>query len=206
MDEFTEFDRRALEILREPIETGVISISRAVAKAEFPARFQLIAAMNPCPNGCDIDQYGQCQCSHEQLTRYQRKLSAPLLDRIDIQISVPRLPNKELIANNSTAKEDWHLIRSRIIDAKNIQVNRQGIMNGLLEGKQMHQVCKLSSDTKSTVLMMLEKLNISVRAYHRILKIARTIADYEQSTDITHTHMAEAMSYRQFDRTTNSKL
>ncbi len=200
LDELTEFDKRALEILREPLETGIVSISRAASKAEFPARFQLIAAMNPCPNGCDIDQYGQCECSSEQIKRYQNKISAPLLDRFDIQISVPKLPNETLIYPQKKIKEDWQQTRHSIITAKNLQLQRQGKMNGLLEGEQLHQICVLSNELKTYALELLDKFSLSARAYYRIIKTARTIADMDQSSDIAQAHLAEAMSYRQFDR------
>ncbi|MDW3095806.1 MAG: YifB family Mg chelatase-like AAA ATPase [Gammaproteobacteria bacterium] len=200
LDEFTEFDRRALEILREPIETGFITISRASAQIEFPARFQLIAAMNPCPNGCDINQYGQCRCSNQQLKKYRNKISAPLLDRIDLQVSVPKLPTRTLFNANTDSQQDWHLIHTNIELARALQIERQGKLNALLEGKQMQQVCQLPQDRKQKILEMLERLNISARAFHRILKTSRTIADLEQAKDITQTHIAEAMSYRQFDR------
>ena len=200
LDELAEFDRRALEILREPIETGVITISRAAAQVEFPARFQLIAAMNPCSNGCDIDQYGQCKCSAEQLHRYRNKISAPLLDRIDLQVSVPKLPSHTLFNNRANPQEDWSKIRAKIEQAQNIQLSRQGKPNALLEGKQMQQICCLPEQAKLGMIEMLERLNISARAFHRILKTARTIADLDQTTDITQKHVSEAMSYRQFNR------
>ena len=205
LDELAEFDRRALEILREPMETGVVSISRAAMQTEFPARFQLIAAMNPCPNGCDINQYGQCDCTSEQVSRYRKKISAPLLDRFDIQISVPKLSNETLINPQLSNKEDWTNIIESIFSTKNIQLERQGEMNGRLEGKQVQEVCSLSSELKSHLLVMLDKLNFSARGYYRILKTARTIADLDKSTDITKAHLAEAMSYRQFDRLLNNK-
>ena len=200
LDEFTEFDRRALEILREPLETGMITISRAAAQVEFPARFQLIAAMNPCPAGCDINEYGQCECTSQQLKRYRNKISAPLLDRIDIQVSVPKLPTHTLFSSTATSQEDWQLIQTNIDNARTIQIDRQGKPNAFLEGKQMQQVCQLPQDGKQKILEMFERLNISARAFHRILKTARTIADLEQTQDITQTHISEAMSYRQFDR------
>jgi magnesium chelatase family protein len=200
LDEFTEFDRRALEILREPIETGVITISRAAAQIEFPARFQLIAAMNPCPNGCDIDQYGQCKCSSEQLRRYRNKISAPLLDRIDLQVSVPKLPTHTLFDSAEASSENWQQIQANIDNARRLQINRQGKPNALLEGMQMQQVCKLPQEGKQKILEMLERLNISARAFHRILKTSRTIADLDQAKDIDQRHISEAMSYRQFDR------
>ena len=200
LDEFTEFDRRALEILREPLETGMITISRAAAQVEFPARFQLIAAMNPCPNGCDINEYGQCECTSQQLKRYRNKISAPLLDRIDLQVSVPKLPTRTLFNSESAHSEDWQQIQTNIDNARMLQIDRQGKPNALLEGKQMQQVCQLPQDGKTKILEMLERLNISARVFHRILKTARTIADLEQASHISQKHISEAMSYRQFDR------
>ena len=200
LDEFTEFDRRALEILREPIESGVITISRAAAQIEFPARFQLIAAMNPCPNGCDINEYGQCECSNQQLKRYRNKISAPLLDRIDIQVSVPKLPTHTLFDSSASSLEDWQKIQTKIDNSRMLQFNRQGKPNALLEGKQMQQVCQLPQEGRQQILERLERLNISARAFHRILKTSRTIADLDESKDIAQKHISEAMSYRQFDR------
>ena len=200
LDEFTEFERRALEILREPLETGKILISRAAAQVEFPARFQLIAAMNPCPNGCDIDQYGQCNCTTTQLRSYRNKISAPLLDRIDLQVNVPKLSNRELLHSTPYDKEDWTKIHSKIINAYRLQQDRQGKTNALLDGKQLQQICHLDSKTKGIAIEIIERLNISTRGYHRMLKVARTIADLEQSTNIKRTHITEAASYRQFNR------
>lgn len=198
LDELTEFSQHSLEILREPIETGKITISRAAAQVEFPARFQLIAAMNPCPNGCDIDDYGQCQCSHEQLRRYRRKLSAPLLDRIDIQINVPKLSTKTLFADHARKKENWQSIASGIGNAQQLQIKRQNKLNATLEGKQLEEVCQLDNKTRSEFIKLIEHLNLSARATHKILKIARTIADMEASEDIEKKHITEAISYRQF--------
>lgn len=200
LDEFTEYSRHTLDALREPIETGQITISRANAQVAFPARFQLIAAMNPCPNGCDIDEYGQCQCNHQQLNRYRNKLSAPILDRIDIQISVAKLPSKDLLRQNNNQNEDLPSLKERITHAYEIQINRQGMPNALLEGKQLNEVCKLTKNVEVRTLEMIDKLKLSARAFHKILKVARSIADLEQANDITQTHVAEAMSYRQFDR------
>jgi len=201
LDEFTEFNRQTLETLREPIETGMITISRASAQVAFPARFQLIAAMNPCPNGCDIDQYGHCQCSQQQITRYRNKLSAPILDRIDLQVSVPKLPYKELLSHtNNNTKEDWHSIKRRIHNAYDIQIQRQGKPNALIEGKTIKEVCQLTSTLENKIIEMLDKLNLSARSFQKVLKVARTIADLDTSNDISQTHISEAIAYRQLDR------
>ncbi|MFK7794970.1 MAG: YifB family Mg chelatase-like AAA ATPase [Gammaproteobacteria bacterium] len=200
LDEFTEFDRHALEILREPLETGMITISRAAAQVEFPARFQLIAAMNPCSAGCDIDEYGQCECSAEQLKRYRNKISAPLLDRIDIQISVPKLPTQLLLSSTNNKNENWDEIKNRINNARNSQLQRQGKLNSFLTGNEIQELCCLTEQTQTEFINMLEKINISARAFHRILKVARTIADLEQSAAVEKQHLTEAISYRQLDR------
>ena len=200
LDEFAEFDRRALEILREPLETGSITISRAAAQVEFPAAFQLIAAMNPCPNGCDIDEYGQCECSSEQLKRYRNKISAPLLDRIDLQLNVPKLASHLLFKGTHTHTENWQEIIERIHKARDIQFERQGKQNCFLTSTEVSQICCLDNHTQENFVRNLEELNISARAVHRILKVARTIADLDQTIDIAQKHISEAISYRQFDR------
>lgn len=200
LDEFTEFNRRALEILREPLETGKITISRAAAQVDFPARFQLIAAMNPCPNGCDIDQYGHCACSESQLRKYRNKLSAPLLDRIDLQVNVPKLAHHLLLEQNRSSQENWSLLHQQIIGARKVQADRQGKANAFLDGKQLQKFCCLNKSAKDIAKVAFERLNISARAYHRMLKVARTLADLEQSNHIQRSHMAEAVSYRMLDQ------
>ena len=200
LDEFTEFARHTLEILREPIETGKITISRAAAQVEFPAHFQLIAAMNPCPAGCDMDSYGQCECSSEQLQRYRNKISAPLLDRIDLQVNVPKLPSHLLFSQQKNQTENWHEIISRIHQAHKIQIDRQGKQNCFLAGKEIQKICNLGNDLQQNFIGMVDKLSISARGIHRILRVARTIADLEQADSITQSHLFEAMSYRQLDK------
>lgn len=200
LDEFTEFDRRALEILREPLETGKITISRAAAQVDFPARFQLIAAMNPCPNGCDIDPFGLCECSTTQLRNYRNKISAPLLDRIDLQVNVPKLPNKILLDHAPNEVEDWPRLHQQIWAAHALQITRQGKSNALLQGEQLQKHCCLNKQVKKLAIEIFERANISARAFHRILKVARTIADLENSNGIESSHINEAISYRQFDR------
>lgn len=200
LDEFTEFDRHALEILREPLETGAITISRAARQVDFPARFQLIAAMNPCPNGCDIDAYGQCQCSNEQLKRYINKISAPLLDRIDLQIDVPKLDLKTLVNSEKDYTIDWQETKKNILRSHAIQLERQGSSNACLAANKIKKICYLQPAAKQFTIDLCNRLNISARAYHRILKVARTIADLEQSLNIEKHHLNEAVSYRQFDR------
>ncbi len=205
LDEFTEFDRRALEILREPLETGKITISRAAAQVDFPARFQLIAAMNPCPNGCDLDQFGQCGCSSGELRNYRNKISAPLLDRIDLQVNVSKLPSKYLLEQPLNNVSDCAQLQSQILSASELQLQRQGVLNARLQGKQLQQICKLSDSVKKFSLELFERLNISARAFHGVLKVARTIADLESNPSIETNYITEAVSYRQFDRALNSR-
>ena len=204
LDELTEFDRRALEILREPLETGKITISRAAAQVNFPARFQLIAAMNPCPRGCDIDQFGQCACSSTQLRNYRQRISAPLLDRIDLQVNVPKLPSKCLLEHSSRPTENWSQINTQISNAYNLQLNRQGVPNARLQGTLLQNQCRLNQSVKKLALDIFERLDISARAFHSVIKVARTIADLESNAEIEPKHISEAISYRQFDRALNS--
>ena len=206
LDEFAEFDRRALEILREPLETGSISISRAARQVDYPARFQLIAAMNPCPNGCDIDAYGQCCCSNEQLKRYINKISAPLLDRIDLQVDVPKLDLPTLIHDEVDTSIDWPIMKTKIINAHQHQLERQGTSNASLNTQQIKTICRMQSKAKSFTFDLFNRLEISARAYHRILKVARTIADLDEKDLIEKQHISEAASYREFDRLLTPKL
>lgn len=156
--------------------------------------------MNPCPNGWDINEYGQCECTSEQLKRYRSKISSPLLDRIDIQVSVPKLPTETLLDTSRPIQDEMPQIQLKINDAREFQMKRQGTPNALLESTQMRDICRFPMNSQPTILEKLKKLNISARAFHRILKIARTIADLEQADDIALPHILEAMSYRQFDR------
>jgi magnesium chelatase family protein len=198
LDELTEFDRKVLEVLREPLETGHITISRAARQATYPARFQLIAAMNPCPQGYDCDLKDNCQCSLEQQRRYRSRLSAPFLDRIDLQIEVPRLSRKDL--QRPEESESSETIKQRVIAARKMQQDRQGMANRFLANKEIEQYCKLSAQDEALIAQILEKFKLSARAYHRILKVARTIADLAAVENIQTAHLSEAVSYRSMDR------
>jgi magnesium chelatase family protein len=198
LDELIEFDRHALEVLREPLETGRILIARAARQAEFPARFQLVAAMNPCPGGCDTIE--RCECSPEQLRRYRGKLSAPLLDRIDLHIEVPRLPREVLLAENGEDIESSASVRERVVRAREIARKRQGKANADLTGKEAEKMCALSSEGIRLLDRALERLRLSARAYHRILRVARSIADLEGSEAVDIRHLGEAIGYRSLDR------
>lgn len=194
LDELTEFDRKTLDALREPLETGKIHISRAARQAEYPARFQLIAAMNPCPAGCNSLQ--SCSCSVEQLNRYKNKLSAPFLDRIDIQIELPKLDQKLLLNHEHVIEESSKAIKKRVLKAQEKQINRQGYLNHLLNNKQLEQHCCLNEPSKELLALTMDKLKLSARSYHRLLKLARTIADLAGKEQIAQQNIAEATILR----------
>ncbi len=198
LDELAEFDRRSIEVLREPLETGRIHISRASGQAEFPAQFQLIAAMNPCPGGCDSIK--ACDCSPEQLGRYRNKLSAPLLDRIDIQIELSRLEHQQLIPDKGKSAETSSAVRKRVISARNLQLARQGCVNSRLGNRELAEVCRLSKKIEQILMTAIDKFRLSARSYHKLLKLARTSADLAAAENICETHIAEAISYRRQDR------
>ena len=199
LDELTEFDRHVLDVLREPLETGSIIISRAARQAEFPARFQLVAAMNPCPQGYSCDGKSLCQCTLEQQKRHRSRISAPLLDRIDIHIEVPRL-DKSALDSNAPRGESSALIRERVHLAYQCQMQRCGKSNAELSNNEIEAFCQLAPKEKLVLDQAMDKLKLSARAYHRILKLARTIADISHSVQIEMPHLAEAISYRSVDR------
>ncbi len=199
LDELPEFDRRVLEVLREPLESGTITISRAGRQAEFPAQFQMIAAMNPCPCGYLGDTSGRCRCSVEQVQRYRAKLSGPLLDRIDMHVEVPSLPAKELFVE-TTATESSATVRGRVAAARTRQQERQGTINRALSPSALEQHCTLEPVGRKLLTQALERLGLSARAVHRIIRVARTIADLEGATQIRTQHLAEAINYRRLDR------
>jgi magnesium chelatase family protein len=199
LDELTEFDRHTLDVLREPMETGSITISRAARQADFPARFQLIAAMNPCPQGYSCDGKELCQCTVQQQLKYRSRISAPFLDRIDIHIEVPRIGNEEL--NSSSPKgESSAQIRQRVFKAFQRQQQRGPRCNTELTTKEIDTFCLLKPGEKLLLDTAMEKLKLSARAYHRILKLARTVADIEDSDNIEMPHLTEAISYRSLNR------
>ncbi len=194
LDELPEFDRRVLEVLREPLESGKITISRAARQSDFPARFQLIAAMNPCPCGYLGHVNGKCHCSPDVVARYQGKISGPLLDRIDMQIQVGALPHADLV--KQADGEPSELIQARVERAFSIQMSRQGKSNNMLNTNEIDQFCDPDAEGKQLLHHAMNKLNWSARSYHRVLKVARTIADLEHTGQIGRAHIAEAVSYR----------
>lgn len=199
LDELTEFDRHVLDVLREPMETGTITISRAARQADFPARFQLIAAMNPCPQGYSCDGKKLCQCTPQQQYKHRSRISAPFLDRIDIHIEVPRIDNQMLDAD-APRGESSDAIRRRINIAYQNQLKRGPRFNAELNVKEIESFCLLKAKEKLLLETAMDKLKLSARAYHRILKLARTIADIEDSKTIEMPHLSEAISYRSLDR------
>jgi magnesium chelatase family protein len=194
LDELPEFERRVLEALREPLETGRISVARAAARADFPARFQLIAAMNPCPCGYLGSPGGRCRCTPDQVARYRAKLSGPLLDRIDISVEVPALAEGELQAR--AAGEASEAVRARVIRARERQIERQGTVNAALTPKLIDAHCEPDDAAAALLKQAISRLRLSPRAYHRSLKLARSIADLAGAASIGSPHVAEAIQYR----------
>jgi magnesium chelatase family protein len=194
LDELPEFDRKVLEVLREPLENRRIVISRAARQAEFPAAFQLVAAMNPCPCGYRGHPNGRCRCTPDQVARYQGKLSGPLLDRIDLIIEVPAVTQNELAAPSTG--ESSAQVRERVASARQRQETRQQIENARLGPKVLDDVAVLDDACHKLMSTAMQKLDLSARAYHRILRVARTIADLAGSEAIALPHLAEAIQYR----------
>ena len=194
LDELPEFDRRVLEALREPLESGHITISRAARRAEFPARFQLVAAMNPCPCGFHGHPDGRCRCTPEQIARYRGKLSGPLLDRIDLLLEVPMLPVADL--QTAPSGEASAPVRERVARCRAIQLARQGKPNASLAGAEIEAWCQPDAAGSKLLQSAIERLGLSARGYHRILKVARTIADMSEAPAVGAAHVAEAIQSR----------
>lgn len=200
LDELPEFTRHVLESLREPLEAGVVRISRASCQAQFPARFQLIAAMNPCPCGYQGDPNGRCQCTSEQVQRYQSRLSGPLLDRIDMHVEIPPLPMSFLFKADDDSGELSAVVRKRVVAARDIQLQRAGKPNALLLSSEVLAHCVIGQKERHFLEKAITRLGLSARAYHRVLKLARTIADLQGCESIAQEHLQEALSYRRLDR------
>ena len=199
MDELPEFNRDVLEVLREPLESGRITISRAARQAEFPARFQLVAAMNPCPCGFLGHYSGKCQCTPDQVARYRRRISGPLLDRIDIHIEVPAVPPEEIASR--AQGEPSARVRTRVSAARERQLARQGKPNALLSSRELGQHAALDAPGGQLLKQAISRLGLSARGYHRILKLARSVADLAGEARVLAAHVAEAIQYRRLDRT-----
>jgi magnesium chelatase family protein len=199
LDELPEFDRHVLESLREPLESGCITISRASHQAVFPAAFQLVAAMNPCPCGYAGSPKGNCRCTSEQVDRYWSRLSGPLLDRIDMQVEVLNMPTEMLsVVENSI--EESKVVKARVVAARERQLVRQTKCNCVLQPGDIQEFCQLNKESQRLVTHVVQKFALSARAYHRLLRVARTIADLEGSETIKDHHISEAISHRRLDR------
>ncbi|MER2490347.1 YifB family Mg chelatase-like AAA ATPase [Catenovulum sediminis] len=197
LDELPEFDRKVIDVLREPLESGMVTISRAARQVDFPAKFQLIAALNPSPCGHYNDE--QMRSTPEQMLRYLNKLSGPFLDRIDIQIEVARLPKGSLTQKNDRG-ETSKVIRQRVVEARNRQFARQDKLNCDLSNKELEAVAGIDKADADFLETAIEKLDLSIRAFHRLLKVARTIADLNAQANVDRTHLAQALGYRAMDR------
>ncbi|MCP4700368.1 MAG: YifB family Mg chelatase-like AAA ATPase [Gammaproteobacteria bacterium] len=198
LDELPEFDRHVLEVLREPLESGHITISRAANQAKFPARFQLVAAMNPCPCGHLGEPSGLCHCSFEQVQRYRARISGPLLDRIDLHVEVPNLPREQ--RRSERPGETCETVRKRVVAARERQLQRSETPNTNLGNKEVDRFCRLSDADEHLLDQAIEQLGLSARAWYRILKVARTIADLTGAETIQTPHLSEAISYRRLER------
>lgn len=198
LDELPEFHRDVLEALREPLEEGRVVISRASGTMTFPAQFMLVAAMNPCPCGFYGDPKKECRCSPSQITKYRHKISGPLLDRIDLHVEVPAVKYQEMAgaANGETSAA----VCARVQQARDIQRRRTGQPNARLTPKQIKEHCRLSEECQELLKLAMAELNLSARAYDRILKVSRTIADLDARDDIQPQHVSEAIQYRSLDR------
>ncbi len=195
LDELPEFDRRVLESLREPLETGEVHIARANRRATYPAAFQLVAAMNPCPCGYQGHPTRACRCTPEQVQRYRNRLSGPLLDRIDLCIEVPALSSSDLA--QATPGENSAVVRERVVAATTVALQRQGAVNARLDGKALEMHATLDTAGQTLLNQAVSRLGLSARAYHRLLRVARTIADLAGAEQIGAAQIAEAIQFRQ---------
>ena len=198
LDELPEFGRHVLEVLREPLESGRITVSRAARQADFPAEFQLVAAMNPCPCGFLGHYNGKCRCTPDQVARYRSRISGPLLDRIDLHLEVPAVPPEDMA--RGAQGEASEAIRARVTAARERQVVRQGKPNARLTPREIDRHCIADAAGVTLLKQAISRLGLSARAYHRVLQIARTIADLAQSERVVSAHIAEAIQYRRLDR------
>ena len=211
LDELPEFPRNALEALREPLETGVVVVARLKRSCEFPARFQLVAAMNPCPCGYAGDRRGRCHCTAEQIIRYRNRISGPLIDRIDIHIELIPLPVEDLMGEAreggirtgaAPTTEVSATVARRVAAARSVQLQRQGKLNARLSPEEVIRFCGLAKEPKTLLATAITRLGLSARAYHRVLKVARTCADLGGAADIRIVDVAEAVKLRALDRPT----
>jgi magnesium chelatase family protein len=197
LDELPEFSRHVLEVLREPMESGHIVISRAARQSTFPAQFQMVAAMNPCPCGYAGDLRQRCQCTPDQIRRYRSRISGPLLDRIDLCVEVPQVPLASLGTPRGVHDEDSATVRARVLKARRQSLMRAGRPNAEISMRELERDCALGPAERRWFESALERLGLSARAYHRILRVARTIADIDGGAALLdQSHLAEALQYR----------
>lgn len=194
LDELPEFDRKVLEVLREPLESGEIHISRATRQVTFPAKFQLIAAMNPCPCGYLGHATRRCRCSVDSIERYRAKISGPLLDRIDLMVEVPSLLASDL--TDSIQGESSGIVLKRVLRAREIQMARQGKTNAALGTQELDSIANVNDEAKKSLAELIDKLSLSARSFHRVLRVARTIADLSSDENVTKQHVLRAIGFR----------
>ena len=200
LDELPEFPRNALEALREPLESGAVVLARLKRTCEFPAKFQLVAAMNPCPCGYAGDSRGRCHCTAEQVVRYRNRISGPLIDRIDIHVEITALPVEHLMHDTPDTAECSAVVAQRVAVARSLQLERQGRLNARLTPTEVGRFCALTRDSRALLGTAISRLGLSARAYHRVLKVARTCADLRGDADIRMMDVAEAVKLRALDR------
>jgi magnesium chelatase family protein len=202
LDELPEFSRDALEALREPLESGVVTLVRVKRSCEFPARFQLVAAMNPCPCGYAGDPGGRCHCTAEQVARYRHRISGPLIDRIDMHVELRALPVEDLLGNAPAETENSDTVALRVAAARQVQMQRQGKFNARLTPSEVTRFCPLQRESRVLLGTAISQLGLSARACHRVLKLARTCADLAGEPAIRRTDVAEAVRLRALDKLT----
>jgi magnesium chelatase family protein len=207
LDELPEFTRNVLEALREPLESGVIVVGRARRTCEYPAAFQLIAAMNPCPCGYAGERSGRCRCTPAQLAQYRRRISGPLIDRIDMHVELAAVPVEQLIAGNDPTGEPSHPrtessaeVAARVAASRRIQMARQRVLNARLSAAEIGSACRLDRESRALLAAAIDRLGLSARAYHRVLKLARTCADLSAEPQIRRCDVSEAIGLRTLDR------
>jgi magnesium chelatase family protein len=205
LDELPEFNRSALETLRQPLEEGTITVSRVQGSVTFPARFMLVAAMNPCPCGYFEDGETDCRCTAQEILRYGKKLSGPLLDRIDIQIVVPRVPLEQLLVQKTASgRRETAELKSKIVMARDRQKERlaprKKLLNSEMSSRDCDELLPLTAPANAFIKKVFDKSRLSARGYYRISKVSRTIADLEEASGITAAHISEAIQHRSLDR------
>ncbi len=205
LDELPEFSRHVLEVLREPMESGIVQISRAACQAEFPAQFQFLAAMNPCPCGYFGESSERCRCTADQVQRYRARLSGPLMDRIDLQVELQSVP-ADVLLEKTNSSESSEAVRRRVAAARKYQLNRSGVLNAQLTNQQMDEQSRISPHARNCLSDIISRFRLSARSFHRLLRVSRTIADLAGMDEVEEKHIAEAIRYRSLDRYTKKTI